>query len=494
MTDAALDHGPPIEPAPDYDDAPHNVEFEQELLGRILINGERIGEVYPRLRPEHFHFDVHRRMFEKCVADHLAGRVPNPVTMKEFFEGDAGLIEVGGTEYIRHLMLAAVEHRPNTLGPLADAIIDLAGRRLSLEVATDLTRSAGSPDAVRDAVKRLEGLGQGSPADEDFKSHYDVSMEALQHTEDALKGKIEPGVMTGLYKLDHMMGGMSAGDLIVVAGRPGIGKSLIAQGIGTNCAARGEGVAFVSLEMTSKQIGHRALAAASNVPYASLRSGRVSDDELCRVVDSMGTIDSLPFHSVSAHRLRVAGIHDLVTGLMERKRIRFLIVDYLQLIEAERAYAGNKVAEVEQISGALKRLAISLDIPVMVLSQLSRDLEKRDNKRPTMADLRWSGAIEQDADMIILIYRRHYYERVPPHDPEAYADWTLDKNVSELIVAKNRQGRTDTARIFADMATGRMGNLEEHLRRRGGAGPWLTARRSARSIFRPTNTSLAWLA
>lgn len=453
---------------PERRNVPHNIEIEQAVLGACLINNDAALQMLGSLTPDHFHEPVHGRIWGAIRSTIDDGGTATPVTLKAQFENDDALADVGGAEYLVRLAGAAVTILDADY--YARTLVDLWQRRELLDTIESLADAVSfangaddrsASDLMHEVDEQLRTISDKGVRSGGFTPYHEILMGSLRHTEAAMKGEMKPGIMTGLHTLDRVLDGLMPGDFIVLAGRPGMGKSLIAQAILTNCARQGDAAALVSLEMSRTQLGHRALGAGSGVPYNALKSGRVGSDQIGRVVAALGEAQDLPIYIDTSEKLAVAHIRDRARWQMNKQPIKLLVIDYLQLIEPERAYLGNKVAEVEQISGSLKRLARELDIPVVVVSQLSRAVETRDDKRPMMSDLRWTGSIEQDADTIIFAYRRHYYEKFPPHDVEAAAEWTRDRNVTELIVAKNRQGATSTVRIFADMANGRISDLQE---------------------------------
>ena len=444
--------------ADEYRPPPSNLEAEQALLGALLVNNNAVHLVTAFLHADHFFLPVHGRIYDAILT--LMGRaeVANPVTLKHHFENDEALEEAGGGQYLARLAGSAVtvinsEH-------YGRAIHDLALRRGLIQVAEDAAeKAAGAPldrsatELVEDAEAGLRALlDQGAEARAERLDLAAASDLALARVERAYKldGAL-PGISTGLAGVDDAIGGMQAPDLIVVAGSTGMGKSAMGLGWALAAARAGAMTGFVSLEMSAEQLTMRALAGEARLEHHRVRSGRLEQHEFDAIFRARRALAELPLQFSDAGGQTVERIASDARR-WARKGLALLVVDYLQLIRPSPSMQkALRVYQIAEITGALKGLAKDLRIPVVLLSQLNRDPNRRDSKRPTLADLRDSGSIEQDADIVSMIYREEYFLRQSQPDPSREADYAawqermdLVRGGAELIVAKNRHGRADT--------------------------------------------------
>ena len=325
-------------------------------------------------------------------------------------------------------------------------------------------------DQIETAQKRLDQLAHSDSKDEGPQPFVTALNEGLKETDRAvaMEGALV-GVTTGLSDLDGVTGGLLHGELCIVAGRPGMGKSALALHIAIAAAQAGHVVAFFSLEMTRSETGRRALSSKTGIPYNDMRRGVVDGTGMRNISAAAQQLVSLPLIIDESARLSTAALKARVRRIRHEHGLGLVVIDYLQLIRPDDRYKGNRVHEVSEISADLKALAKEMSVPVLVLSQLNRTTELRDNKRPQLSDLRESGAIEQDADLVIFAYRDEYYlERSePPAGTPEHTEWadkmSAARNTMELILAKNRHGPTVTKTIYANMSTSAFGDL-----RRGG--------------------------
>jgi len=456
---------------------PANIEAEAAFIGAVLIENRLIEELNVSLMPAHFFEPVHQRIYERIIALLDRNAVVTPVTLKPYFEADEALQELGGLGYLARLtadgqgVLAARE--------LASQIYDLAllrelvtvGRNL-VEGALDTSEKVAPMEQVENAEAALykvaEGVTTGSEADS-FKT---ASVTAIKLIEAALNsGGHVAGKTTGLSDVDEKIGGMHDSDLIILAGRPGMGKTSLATNIAFNCAYEmlkhsqeggpgnsGAPVVFFSLEMSKDQLATRVLAEQSEIPSELLRTGRISRDQFSKLSRASQTLADLPLYIDDTPALSIAALRTRARRLKRRYDIGLIIIDYLQLMQGSSRGNENRVNEVSEISRGLKALAKELHVPVIALSQLSRAVESREDKRPQLSDLRESGSIEQDADMVWFIYRGEYYHNmIKPDDPnhdgtstpdavEKYRIWEEKHlelvNRATLIIGKQRHGAT----------------------------------------------------
>lgn len=454
---------------------PHNVEAEQALLGAILINNEAYTRVSDYLRPEHFYEPVHRRIFEAMSRLIEAGRLADHVTLKVAFDEDEALRELDGARYLAGLARAA-----ETILNAEDygrLLHDLALKRGLIHVGEEVVNRAYDPaapetgrDQIESAEQHLFMLAQEGEVEGGFQGFASVLTSTVNMIEVAYhkKGQIT-GVPTGLDAMDERLGGLQPSDLIILAARPSMGKSALAVCMAANAAARkavgeelerleGENyaVAIFSLEMSAEQMAMRLLSAEARIGGDELRRGKLErDDDFTKVVQASQALATRPIFIDDTPALSVAALRTRCRRLMRRHGLSLIVVDYLQLLRpVTTAGQGNRVQEISEITQSLKALAKEMHVPVLALSQLSRAVEQREDKRPQLSDLRESGSIEQDADVVMFIYRDEYYlaRAEPKHRPgqndekfnEEYANWTkrLEEahNVADIIIAKQRNG------------------------------------------------------
>ena len=466
---------PPSEESGQTRALPSNLEAEAAFLGAVLIDNKVIEELQTPISPGHFHEPVHQRIYERVLKLIERNSIATPVTLKPYFEQDEALKALGGTVYLAKLTADG----QGLLAPreLAGQIYDLAllrelvsvGRNL-VENALDTSDEVAPLDQIAKAEASLfqvaEGATTGSQA-EDFRS---ASIAALKMAEAAMNsGGGLSGKTTGLDVIDDKTAGLHGSDLIILAGRPGMGKTSLATNIAFNCAEAhmewqreggsynyGGPVAFFSLEMSADQLATRILAEQAEITSEALRSGKITRDEFQKLSFASQRLAELPLYIDDTPALTIAALRTRARRLKRRHDIGLIVVDYLQLLQGAGRASDNRVNEISEISRGLKTLAKELNVPVIALSQLSRAVEQREDKRPMLSDLRESGSIEQDADMVWFIYRGDYYhEALRPDMPgpesspdvlEKYRIWEeryLElRNRATLIVAKQRHGST----------------------------------------------------
>jgi replicative DNA helicase len=444
---------------------PHNFDAEQALLRSILLSNRAFEKVSEFLQPEHFADPVHGRIFAACGKLIERGQVASPVTLKAHFESDGGLIEIGGTAYLAQLVNSVVS--VINAGDYGRLVYDLHVRRELIVAATELTDAAYAMDIDREAgslieetERRLFDLAEHGTGRQSMRAFDRVVDSAWARAEQArAHGSGILGLSTGFADLDKVLGGLSPSDLLVLGARPGMGKTAIALAIAHHLAKDGIPVGIFSLEMSAEQLATRLMASESGVSQHAISRGRATDSDWEQARDALAQVRRLPLHIDDTAGASMTRILARARHMKRRHGVGLLIVDHLHLI---RAKAENRTQELTHISGTLKQVAKELELPVLALCQLSRAVENRDDKRPTMADLRESGSIEQEADSVMFLYRRAYYiereepQKKPSESNETYAgklaDWhdlvASVKNEAELIVAKNRHGPTDKINLF----------------------------------------------
>jgi replicative DNA helicase len=456
---------------PAYRTAPHNIEAEQSVLGAILVNNDAFYRVSDFLKSDHFLEPVHQAIYDTASSLIRAGKVATPVTLKTFLPADTDL---GGMTVGQYLARLAAE--ATTIINAHDygrTIYDLALRRDLIGIGTDMVNVAYdapvdfAPKAqIEDAERRLYELAESGRYDGGFQRFSQalavaVDMAAAAYQRD---GKLS-GISTGLRDLDMRMGGLQHSDLIILAGRPGMGKTALATNIaynvakayrsetladGTNKTVNGGVVGFFSCEMSAEQLATRILAEQTGISSASIRRGGITERDFDKIRDYAIELQSLPLFVDETGGLSIAQLCARARRLKRQKGLDLIIVDYIQLLQGSGKRSDNRVQEVTEITTSLKALAKELNVPVIGLSQLSRQVESRDDKRPQLADLRESGSIEQDADVVMFVYREEYYlqnKEPRPGTPE-HEKWATDMELvhgkAEVIIAKQRHGPTGT--------------------------------------------------
>jgi replicative DNA helicase len=456
---------------------PYNSEAEQTLLGALLINNAAYLRVSEFLQPEHFGNAMHGRIFAAIGKLIERGQIANPVTLKDLFDQDGALTEIGGAQYLARLAEAAF-----TVIDAADygrIIHDLYLRRQLIALGEDIVNDAfrqdlddTAPGQIERAEKALFDLATTGQADGGFLAFGAALTNAIANAEAAFKrsGKTV-GVATGFRDLDNKLGGLHPSDLIVLAGRPSMGKTALATNIAFNAAKKyrplhtsdgrkaaedGAVVGFFSLEMSAEQLATRILAEESGTSSDRIRRGEVSREDFDRFVAASERLQKLPLFVDDTPALTISGLRTRARRLLRQHGLGLIVVDYLQLLRpSNQARAqDNRVQEISEITRGLKTLAKELNVPVLALSQLSRAVEQREDKRPLLSDLRESGSIEQDADVVMFIFREEYY--LSRLQPTKLADESDEKyqgrvknwqdnceevyGITEVIVAKQRHG------------------------------------------------------
>jgi replicative DNA helicase len=480
---------------------PSNTDAEQALLGAMLINNAAYFRVSEFLQAGHFGNAVHGRIFAAIGKLIDRGQVANPVTLKNLFDQDGALTEIGGAQYLARLANSAV-----TIINSEDygrAIYDLYLRRELITLGEDVVNDAfrqdlddPANDQIERAERKLFDLATSGQTEGGFRGFSGALTDAISSAEAAFKrsGKTV-GVATGFIDLDKKLGGLHPSDLVVLAGRTAMGKTAFATNIALNAAkaykpARtpdgrvitedGAVVGFFSLEMSAEQLATRILAEESGVSSDRIRRGEVSRDDFDRFVRASQQLAALRLFIDDTPALTVSALRTRSRRLMRQQGLGLIIVDYLQLLRpsSQVRVIENRVQEVADITRGLKALAKELDVPVLALSQLSRAVEQREDKRPMLADLRESGSIEQDADVVMFLFREEYYKsREPIRGPDEtedkfdrrYEAWKeeLEKvhGIGEIIIAKQRHGPIGTIKLRFDAQTTRFDNfaVSDHL-------------------------------
>ncbi|MGF7006070.1 replicative DNA helicase [Aminobacter sp. BE322] len=460
---------------PLYREAPNNIEAEQALLGAILVNNDAFYRVSDFLKATHFYEPLHRKIYEVSSELIRMGKMANPVTIKTFLPAEEKVGDMTVAHYLARLAAEAV-----TVINAADygrAIYDLATRRALITVGEDMVNVAydapvdmSPAEQIEDAERRLFELAETGRYDGGFESFSDAVKTAIDMASAAyMRDGHLSGTATGLHDLDNRMGGLQSSDLIVLAGRPGMGKTSLVTNIAFNVAhayvpaqqadgsfkaANGGVVGFFSLEMSSEQLATRIISEQAEVPSSKIRRGDLTEADFEKLVGCTQTLQKIPLFIDSTGGISIAQLAARSRRLKRQRGLDVIIIDYIQLMQGSSAKASqNRVQEITEITTGLKALAKELNVPIIALSQLSRQVESRDDKRPQLSDLRESGSIEQDADVVLFVYREEYYlkNKEPKPGTDEYLQWEANMNdvrgKAEVIVAKQRHGPTGTVSL-----------------------------------------------
>src|SRR6476660_368134 len=459
--------------APQFRNAPQNIEAEQALLGAIVVNNEAFYRVSDFLEPQHFFEPIHQQIYELASNLIRAGKTATPVTLKTFLPTD---MDIGGLNASQYLARLAAE--ATTVINAADYgqnIADLAVRRNLIRIGEDMVNVAfdapvdfAPREQIEDAERKLYEIAETSRFGSGFQRFAQAITTAVDMAAKAYQrdGKLS-GIATGLHDLDSKMGGLQPSDLIIVAGRPGMGKTALATNIAYNVAKAWQGevkpdghmvsvnggiVGFFSLEMSAEHLATRIIAEQTGIPSNKIRRGGITEADFEKIKDISIELQNLPFYVDETGGLSIAQLAARARRLKRQRGLDLLVIDYIQLLQgSSKRSSENRVQEVTEITTKLKALAKELNVPILALSQLSRQVESREDKRPQLSDLRESGSIEQDADVVMFVYREAYYlKNAEPRDynsPE-HGEWQAKyeklRYQAEVIIGKQRHGPTGT--------------------------------------------------
>ena len=477
--------------AKQYRTQPANIEAEQALLGAILVNNRVFERVSEFLRAEHFFDPAHGRIFAAINTLIERGQIANPLTLKPFFERDEGLAASGGASYLAELAASIL-----TVVNAEDygrALHDLHLRRCLIDLGEGLVNTAYDSTVEETAIGQIElaesklfdlaGTGETGGGLIAFQRPL---QDAINTAEKAFQRSSHiTGITTGLRDMDRKLGGLQNSDLIILAGRPSMGKTALATNMAFNAAKawihtngkEGAGVAFFSLEMSSEQLANRVLADACSIGSDKIRRGEIRGEDFPKIVEAAKTLYRVPLYIDDTPALSINAVRTRARRMKRTNpELGLIVVDYLQLLRgAGGRSSDNRVQEISEITRGLKAIAKELNVPVLALSQLSRAVEQREDKRPQLSDLRESGSIEQDADVVMFVYRQEYYlSREEPQKKadeadskfeERYSKWQelSEKvhNTAEVIIAKQRHGPIGSVNLFFDGMFTRFSDLDQ---------------------------------
>lgn len=451
---------------------PFNLDAEQALLGAIFVNNEAFWRVADFLAAEQFYEPLHALIFDACASTIRGGHAATPITIS------SDLPEMATEDVTMRQYLSRLAGAATTVLNAADfgrVIRDDATRRALIDLSDDLREGAfergGRPlaEIVATAEQGLFAMANAHDGREKMRGFGDAISEAIEMANAAYQrdGGLS-GLATGLRDLDRLMGGLQRSDVVVVAARPGMGKTSLATNIAFHVARMGGPVAFYSLEMSAEQLATRVLAEQARISSSDIRRGATTEGQMVDLIETANSLRNLPIHIEDAGGLSIGQLAASARRMARRAGgISLIVVDYIQLLSGTTRRSGeNRVQEITEITTKLKALAKELNVPILALSQLSRNVESRDDKRPQLSDLRDSGSIEQDADVVLFLYREEYYLKLkePPEGTPKHMEWETQMEAAhgraEIIISKQRHGPTGTVEVsfverltsFSDLA------------------------------------------
>ena len=467
--------------------APHNLEAEQALLGAILVNNEAMDRVSSFLDPQHFYDPLHQQIYETAGKLIHVGKQATPITLRTFFE----TAEPISPNLTVPQYLGTLAAQATTIINAEDygrTVFDLATRRALIIIGEDMVNGAydstvdSTPQRqIEESETRLYDLAEQRKYGQGFLGFGTALTNAIEMASAAYQrsGHLS-GLSTGLTDLDNKLGGLQSSDLIILAGRPSMGKTALATNIayhiaksyraelqpdGSTKAADGAVVGFFSLEMSAEQLATRILSEQTEIGSEKIRRGMINEDEFRKLVEVSRVMSESPLYIDQTGGISIAQLAARARKLKRQKGLGVLIVDYLQLLSGSSRRSDNRVQEITEITTGLKALAKELAVPIIALSQLSRQVENREDKRPQLSDLRESGSIEQDADVVMFVFREEYYvERLKPSEGTAeFTDWQQKmmavSGKAEVIIGKQRHGPVGTVELSFESHLTRFGNL-----------------------------------
>ena len=444
---------------------PSNIEAEQSLIGSVLVNNDIIDEISNIVNAGKFFDPIHRKIYDVIESLNNKGMIANPITLKNYFENDSGLSEVGGADYLVKLtrfsssIKQAIDYAKIIHEMYVKRELIFISDGIEDQAKDDQTEKTGE-NIIEDAEKSLFDLAERGNFSQTFMKFNQAVDQTIEMATLAMKSEHGIiGVPTGLTDLDQKLGGLHKSDLIIIAGRPSMGKTALATNIAFYAAKNMQennekgSVAFFSLEMSSEQLSTRILSEQARISSHEIRTGKASEDTLNRYIETSRNIYDLPLYIDETPAIAISTLSNRARRIKRLFGLKLIVVDYIQLMRTNSNRMDGRVQEISEITQGLKALAKELNVPVVALSQLSRAVEQRDDKKPQLSDLRESGSIEQDADVVIFVYREQYYlERKKPKEGSIeFAEWQSKMSDihggAELILGKHRHGSTGVVHV-----------------------------------------------
>ena len=451
---------------------PSNIEAEQHLLGSVLVNNDIIDEISNTINAEKFYDPIHLKIYEVIENLNSKGMIANPITLKNYFEKNQGLDDVGGVEYLVKLtrFSSSVKQAIDYAKIVHENYVKRELIKISQHIkdnTLDVEEDKTSELIIEDAEKLLFDLAERGTFSQSFMKFNLALDQSITMAEQAMKNDQGiVGVPTGLTDLDEKLGGLHKSDLVIIAGRPSMGKTALATNIAYHAAKniqikdQKSSIAFFSLEMSSEQLSTRILSEQSRIKSNDIRRGKATEEELNRYIETSRDIYELPLYIDETPAITISTLSNRARRIKRLFGLNLIVVDYLQLMRTNSRKNEGRVQEISEITQGLKALAKELSVPVLALSQLSRAVEQRDDKKPQLSDLRESGSIEQDADVVMFVYREEYYEekKQPKLGSIEHAEWQSKMNdiagLAEILIGKQRHGPTGNIQVeFEGMYT-----------------------------------------
>ena len=451
---------------------PSNIDAEQALIGSVLVNNDIIDEVASIINFNEFYDPVHSKIYSSIEKLHNKGMIANPITLKTSFEKDDNLSEVGGTEYLVKLTRLSSSVKQSI--DYAKIIHEKFVKRELVKISENLSEDAideklekSGEDIIQDTEKMLFDLAERGTFNQSFLKFDQALDQTIEMATNAMKSDTGiVGIPTGLNDLDERLGGLHKSDLVIIAGRPSMGKTALATNIAYYAAkkvlddGKKTSIAFFSLEMSSEQLATRIISEQSRIKSNDIRRGKVTEEEFNRLIETSRNIHQLPLVIDETPAVTIATLSNRARRIKRLFGLNLIVVDYIQLMSSGSRRYDGRVQEISEITQGLKALAKELNVPVLALSQLSRAVEQRDDKKPQLADLRESGSIEQDADVVIFVFREEYYvaNKEPKMGTTEHMEWQSKMSEingqANLIIGKQRHGPTGTINVeFEGMFT-----------------------------------------
>ena len=449
---------------------PKNIEAEQTILGSILANNEIFDEITDQLDESYFFDPIHRKIY-KIIANLISkGLLANPVTIKNFFNSKEELIEIGGIDYL--VKLTKVSTTKNQIKYYSQLLSDLYIRRQLINISEETLEESKNKDLeisgtniLENTERKLFEIAERGEFQRSFVTFKDALKETIDMATAAYKNDQGiVGVPSGLTDLDDRLGGLHKQDLVIIAGRPSMGKTALATNIAFNASLNIKknnlktSVAFFSLEMSSEQLSTRILSEQSRIKSNDIRRGKINQDDFERFIEASKNLEMLPLHIDDTPAITISALSNRARRLKRKEGLDLIVIDYIQLMKSSGYRNESRVLEIAEITQGLKALAKELDVPVLALSQLSRQVEQREDKKPQLSDLRESGSIEQDADVVMFVFREQYYleKQEPKPGTAEHVEWqekmSQIHNEAEILIGKQRHGPTGVIKLEFESA------------------------------------------